>query len=483
MRKTNFPYGYQPAQLDRAMVKVPAGEFQYGMTTSDKQRAAESAGVHPDQLKFHSNAETRRTNLFWVDKYPVTRGQFWQFMIETGYEIIRNGWVVGWRELTESWPPNDPPTAMLPMIGVNSTDAEAYAEWAGKRLLTEVEWEKAARGTDGRLYPWGNEFDRKAHYLSEGNLPFSAAFPVGSRRAAASPVGAMDMAGLVCEYARTVSDDTYTLTGSSLLHTQPYTHMVTGRLGWHPRMRNYVTGFRCASDNPPPDLIPQLDYDPPEAGFPATVRIRPGLYGREPIRLTPTETTTVRIEVPWFPESVWLFDVPEVDWGPFPGANSWPENPDAFIDWEISCDGRHVAYNRRKGMSNIAFEAWVEDNTVYYRFETENLSGEKVHLDSICFKTISPFFSSQERMTQAVVIDGSPALIKNMPVQKNGPPMVWSAAKVGAENTCGLLRSYDGTAWVAQVGKPPCGVHGNGSIPCMHLAGRPEVNGEGGKFI
>ena len=155
---------YSAAALDRDMVYVPGGEFLYGMTAEEKRRAAESAGVHPDLLRNHSDRCTRKAPGFWIDRYPVTRGQFARFLKATGHGFLTNGWVVGWRELSASWPPDRPGAEALPMIGINADDAEAYTRWAGKRLPTEEEWELAARGTDGRLYPWGNEPSAEACY-------------------------------------------------------------------------------------------------------------------------------------------------------------------------------------------------------------------------------------------------------------------------------------------------------------------------------
>jgi len=478
------PYGYSTEELDRTMVRVPAGQFVYGMTAEQKLAAAKAAGVHPDQLRFHSDHKVLSTPEFWIDKYPVTRGQFARFLKETGYVVTLNGYVVGWRELARCWPPDDPAQAALPVIGVNAEDGEAYAKWAGKRLPTEVEWEKAARGADGRLYPWGNEFNPQACFLSKGDIAFSASFPVGSWRKGASPCGAMDMQGLVCQYVRSEGHPSHVLGGSSLLHVQPYSHMSSVRFGWAPGMRNYVSGFRCASDNPPKGLAAEPRYDPPAPALPAPLRIRRDLYLKAPITLCGTGAATLQINVPWFPGSVWMMDAPEGDWGPFLGANAWPADKGGFIDWDVSPDGCRAGYDRRHGSSRVRFEAWSEGFTVYYRYHLENLSGDHVKLGALCLKTISPFFSSQERTTQGVVVGGKLKMVSSMPLVGGGAPFWWHAAEQEKRNNnCGIIRSYDGTAYMANVGKPHCTVAGNGSIPCMHLADRPDVDGEGGKMV
>ena len=80
--------GYSAAAMDREMVYVPGGEFLYGMICEQKRRAAADAGVHLDQLRDHSNRRTLEVPGFWIDRYPVTRGQFARFLKETGHEII-----------------------------------------------------------------------------------------------------------------------------------------------------------------------------------------------------------------------------------------------------------------------------------------------------------------------------------------------------------------------------------------------------------
>jgi formylglycine-generating enzyme required for sulfatase activity len=483
--------GYSAEALDRDMVLVPGGKFLYGMTRGEKKRAAESAGVHPDMLLDHSNRRTLTVPEFLIDRYPVTRGQFVRFLKATGYGIITNGWVVGWRDLAESWPPDRPGTEAMPMIGVNADDAEAYARWAGKRLPTEAEWELAARGTNGWLYPWGNAPATNACYEGAGNIAFSSSFPVGSWPAGASPYGVQDMVGLICQYVRAIwGPQTHMLAGSSVFHTQAYSRMVTARFGWCPTMRNYVSGFRCASDTLPTGGVARASYQPGPRKLPANIAIRGDLYGKAPIRLRGTETTTLEMRVPWFPESIWLIDLPEATVGPFIGANHWPE-PGTTVTWKETPDGQRASYVREHRTQRVALEAWVDGNSVRFAFNCRNVS---LTVFDVCMKTISPFFSSQERMAQGVIHDGNWLRVADMPVGFRP----WRSARIGAEDrtpyfwavdeavTMGnhaILRSYDGTAFVARVGSVPCHAWGNSSIPCMHLAPQQSRQEQGGRVI
>jgi formylglycine-generating enzyme required for sulfatase activity len=166
----------EPTGQDGApMVLVPAGEFTMGSGEGDDEKP-----IHRVYL-----------DAFYIDTYEVTVGQYAQFLER------------GRLEAPPDWPTmNQPPQQKRPVVNIDWTEASTYCGWAGKRLPTEAEWEKAARGTDGRMYPWGNGVPnrRRANY---GKLEWNnhtALVPVGSLEGGKSPYGTYDMAGNVWEW-------------------------------------------------------------------------------------------------------------------------------------------------------------------------------------------------------------------------------------------------------------------------------------------
>jgi len=122
------------------MVFIPAGDLQMGSNDEDDE-----SPVHTVYL-----------DAFYIDKYEVTNALYGKFMTQTGHRA------------PQFWNDNRYNKPEQPIVGVSWEDAVAYARWADKRLPTEAEWEKSARGTDGRKYPWGNKFDRAKGNFSPG---------------------------------------------------------------------------------------------------------------------------------------------------------------------------------------------------------------------------------------------------------------------------------------------------------------------------
>ncbi len=149
------------------MVTIPGGEFLMG---SDDVGAVQPRRIYlPD---------------FQIDKYETTNAQYRVFAEETGHPAPDTVY--------------SDAVADYPVTNVSWEDALAYCEWAGKRLPSEAEWEKAARGTDGFIYPWGNEWRDGVANTREAKI--GGVTPVGEFSAGASPYGVQDMAGNVWEW-------------------------------------------------------------------------------------------------------------------------------------------------------------------------------------------------------------------------------------------------------------------------------------------
>lgn len=186
-------------------VKIPAGEFIMG---SDKSI---------DKDAFDDELPQNRMHLpdYWIAKTPVTVAQFAQFVKATNYKTtaevegkayVYNGSKGDWVEGADWAHPRGPQSdvkqkANHPVTCVSWADAVAFCRWANVRLPTEAEWEKAARGDDGRIYPWGNEAPDKSR--CNFNMIEKDTTPVGNYPKGASPYGCLDMAGNVWEWTST----------------------------------------------------------------------------------------------------------------------------------------------------------------------------------------------------------------------------------------------------------------------------------------
>lgn len=169
-------HGLQKAELRQKqgpMVTIPAGEFVMGEDHFKK-------AVSPRHHVYVDSYE--------IDRYDVTNGDYFEFVSKTG------------RKAPKHWA--DPNVLKVkrdhPVTWVSWNDAEAYCEWKGKKLPTEIEWERAARGEDGRVFPWGNEFVKE--YANVYILGIGDTTPVGAFEKGKSPYGIYDMAGNVFQW-------------------------------------------------------------------------------------------------------------------------------------------------------------------------------------------------------------------------------------------------------------------------------------------
>jgi formylglycine-generating enzyme required for sulfatase activity len=228
------------------LVCVTAGEFLMGSDNSDALAVDNEKPQHRVYL-----------DAFWIDRTEVTNGMYKRCVSDRKCSAPPSS-VYGLRgayygnSIYENYP----------VVNVSWNDANAYCGWAGRKLPSEAQWEKAARGPDGRLYPWGNTFPTGSllnYNFNEGFL-----MPVGSYLGGESPYGALDMAGNVFEWVGDYySSGTYSsspasnptgptsgtnrvLRGGSWNFNSKYVRAAF-RHWYNPLSAGYDVGFRCAS--------------------------------------------------------------------------------------------------------------------------------------------------------------------------------------------------------------------------------------------
>jgi serine/threonine-protein kinase len=241
------------------LVYVPAGEFTMGSADGDSEASSDEKPQHKVAL-----------DAFWIDRTEVTNAQYRKCVAAGACQPPSNS-----SSYTRSSYYGNAEYDNYPVLYVSWEAAQKYCQWAGRRLPTEAEWEKAARGTDGRKYPWGNgalagnllnfcdrncSFDWKDSAVDDG---YADTAPVGHYPAGASPYGALDMAGNVWEWTADWYNKTYyqnapaqnpkgpdsgqyrVLRGGSWLVGQ-WCVRAADRYGYVPDSVNSYVGFRCA---------------------------------------------------------------------------------------------------------------------------------------------------------------------------------------------------------------------------------------------
>ncbi|MFH1568125.1 MAG: SUMF1/EgtB/PvdO family nonheme iron enzyme [Gemmatimonadota bacterium] len=245
---------HTPTGPPHELVLVPAGEFDMGSTAG-----------HADETPVHRLF----LDAFYLDRVPVTNAQYLAFLNDRGASESEDGspWLdLGDPDAQITRDDDDqfaliaPDVARRPVVEVSWYGAQAYCAWAGLRLPTEAEWEKAARGDDHRTYPWGEEIDStRANY----GHPEGSTHDVGSHPAGASPYGIHDMAGNVRNWtADYYTSDYYAgspprnppgpeTSRDHVMRGGGYLHDATEqraafRLGAYSSFTDAAVGFRCA---------------------------------------------------------------------------------------------------------------------------------------------------------------------------------------------------------------------------------------------
>ncbi|MEE9255717.1 MAG: SUMF1/EgtB/PvdO family nonheme iron enzyme [bacterium] len=257
-----------PCGSDPRMVEIPAGPFWMGSDRAERDFGYRIGSRAARKYRWYDAWELARKQVrlprYFIGRNLITQSDYLKFVRGTGHrapfisakDYRLQGYLVHpykdvrrylWRKNSATGKPDHPPgLGSHPVVLLSQADAGAFCAWRGKayRLPTEEEWEKAARGSGGRYFPWGNSFDpsRLNHaYRHRGTTP------AGAFRAGASPYGALDMAGNVFEWTSTpFARGRATMKGGGSWDDAPGIARAAARHGRDPKARHILFGFRCA---------------------------------------------------------------------------------------------------------------------------------------------------------------------------------------------------------------------------------------------
>jgi len=250
-----------------SMLSVPAGQAIVGSSAQERAVAAQLSG--PNSAALFANETPRRIETlpaFRIDRTPVTNGAFAEFVAACGTlppdaETVTPDLWTQWAAESASllsyaqvmrfiWPGAAPASTRQehPMVLVTYDDAGFYCAWRGGRLPRELEWERAARGQQGQLFPWGDRFESRNANTREGGT--GDTINVASFDLVNSPIGAKDMGGLVFEWTQTLADGDATarvIKGNSWNRLGGQSR-AAARSSRRADIRDVELGFRCAGD-------------------------------------------------------------------------------------------------------------------------------------------------------------------------------------------------------------------------------------------
>ncbi|MDD2715510.1 MAG: SUMF1/EgtB/PvdO family nonheme iron enzyme [Candidatus Wallbacteria bacterium] len=219
------------------MIYIPEGNFKQGLSDAKASFLIQNGG----DITWTANCTPQREVYlasYYIDRYEVTRAEYKAFEPNHYYRDQEAG---------------------MPVTNITWYDASEYAKWAGKRLPTEEEWEKAARGSFGRIFPWGDEPDFQSAHTKSLIVPgYNGLVPVEMFKKDISPYGVYDMGGNACEWTgsfylkypgngvfnRKYGRNYYVIRGGSFLYGHLETFCSSRKCG-KPDLKNIDIGFRC----------------------------------------------------------------------------------------------------------------------------------------------------------------------------------------------------------------------------------------------
>ena len=234
------------------MLLIPAGDFLMGSSPEEIRAVKEKYGKRDLYKNYPFDQEQPKRNVFvasfYIDRHEVTNREYARFIKATGYAPPPN-WEDGMYESG---------TEEHPVLFVSQIDAKEFAKWAGKRLPTEKEWEKAARGSFGLVFPWGNKFDPYKAATADSDLAlimgalckFNSANKVEHAQGDVSPFGVHDMAGNVREWTAQADPDS---ASNVVVKGASWVDLSINARAAHreyipSQAKSHIIGFRCVKD-------------------------------------------------------------------------------------------------------------------------------------------------------------------------------------------------------------------------------------------
>ncbi len=248
------------ASTPEGMVRIPGGDYVFRVHGIEIE-GGDDAGVDVqfpwENVPRRWHEHTMKVAPFFMDKVETTNAEFKKFLDATHYHPADDlNFLKDWKNGTypAGW-------GNKPVTWVSLEDARAYAQWAGKRLPHEWEWQFAAQGTDGRTYPWGNDWDPSRVPVPDKGRTMRAPDDVDAHPSGASPFGVLDMVGNIWQWTDEYTDEHtragilrggsyYQPQGSIWYFPQAYRNDEHGKLllmapGYD---RSAAVGFRCVKD-------------------------------------------------------------------------------------------------------------------------------------------------------------------------------------------------------------------------------------------